>query len=149
MLVAIHCLFLPLNYIPVYVSPNVTFEPCVPAKSSTAPVACGYCREVLAVGVASEESTVGLGYMKRGNEGKRKDRKGNLFQYYSMISLHNISQLKIKLKLSVILKFIQKCRFQFSRFQVGWTLWCTSSKVWASGWTIRHFKKRKKVHTDA
>lgn len=42
-------------------SANDTFEPRVSTKSSTTPVACSNCREVLAVGVVSEESTVCLG----------------------------------------------------------------------------------------
>lgn len=39
---------------------NQRFEPCVSAKSSTTPVARGYSRQVLAVGVTSEETTVCL-----------------------------------------------------------------------------------------
>lgn len=41
-------------------SDNCTFEACVSAKSSTAPVACGYRREVLGVSIVSIESTVCL-----------------------------------------------------------------------------------------
>lgn len=48
-------------YLEAYLqSASDTFKPCVSPESSTAPVACGYCREVLAVSVISEESTVCL-----------------------------------------------------------------------------------------
>lgn len=52
---------IPLFWMHVCSSASDTFEPCVSTKSSTTPVACGYCGEVLAVDVISEESTVCLG----------------------------------------------------------------------------------------
>ncbi|TNN80946.1 hypothetical protein EYF80_008951 [Liparis tanakae] len=67
--------FLPSIWKRVCDSANDTFEPGVSTKSPTAPVACGYGREVLADGVVPVESTVRLRETQRETEEGKVGKK--------------------------------------------------------------------------